>query len=264
MMIVLLQTLQLLQGKEDVDASDFLEGSFLFSESTDEEVEREAEVEGGGVNDNETDMTQLETVNDTTADMRDKTETFNLLDRAAFKEAQLNDETLKDAFEKAKNNHPGYIVHDGLLYRCELNKIFDVESDNMHRSRLAVPMQYRRHVLNTVHDGLFSGHLGVRKTQERLERSSGWLKCAASIALHIRSCHTCQMTAKKRKADRAPLCQTPIIENPMECVYLDFMEKFTPIVLQGRNIFWCFWIRARTILNYILCLACVLKEYARC
>ena len=113
--------------------------------------------------------------------------------------------------------------------------LFDVEADNIHMAKLIVPEKYRKILLETVHDNLISGHLGVRKTNDRISTEFCFPKLSAYVSEYIRKCHESQMTAKKRTADRAPLYETPIIRNAMECVYLDFLGEINPTSSSGKK-----------------------------
>ena len=159
----------------------------------------------------------------------------NLIEAANFKKAQVNDATLRDAFAKAAGGHPGFATFKGLLYRRDINALVDMEGDEIHSAKLVVPSEYRQKVLEVCHDSVWSGHFGVRKTKERLRKQFWWPTCEKQTAEYIRDCRQCQMSARRRVADRAPLCETPVVDTPFSEIYIDIMGEVHPTSTSGKR-----------------------------
>ena len=67
--------------------------------------------------------------------------------------------------------------------------------------KLVIPSYtLREEVMRAAHDSVFSGHLGVRKTLDLLQRQFWWVGMKQTVAKFIRSCDHCQrnksLTAK--------------------------------------------------------------------
>lgn len=112
---------------------------------------------------------------------------------------QKSDESLADLFdtvvpvEMVRSNAQGYFLLDRLLVRKWVphndlglgEPIFQV----------VVPTSLRDKVLHTSH-GDVAGHLGVRKTYDRILQYFFWPRLKRDVAQFIKTCHTCQLTSK--------------------------------------------------------------------
>ena len=81
----------------------------------------------------------------------------------ALQKEQLEDETLKGWWSLAKRGKGSLFVKDGLLYRNE--RILGQEF-----TQLCLPKNRRSEVLTMAHD-TFGGHLGTKRTQDRIRHS---------------------------------------------------------------------------------------------
>ena len=78
-------------------------------------------------------------------------------------------------------------------------------SRNSDKSRqLVVPKTLRDTVLKVAHDSLMSGHLGVRKTSNRVLGEFYWPGVTADIRRYCQSCSICQRTLAKGRVTRFP------------------------------------------------------------
>ena len=70
---------------------------------------------------------------------------------------------------RGKSSIHWFEVVDGILYR------YFKRSDNAEIARqLAVPRRYRKQVLKLGHDWVMAGHMGVRKTYDRIMQNFYW------------------------------------------------------------------------------------------
>ena len=65
-----------------------------------------------------------------------------------YKIAQIEDPSLSDAWTKAKQGHPGYVIRKGLLFKRQM--IYDFDEDESE-SLLAVPKGRRENILKMTH-----------------------------------------------------------------------------------------------------------------
>lgn len=137
---------------------------------------------------------------------------------------QQSDCTLQDLFSSVKegsgdqNSLPVYFLRDGLLCRQQ-----PMSSDILinPRIQIVVPVTFRQAVLQLSHEGV-AGHMGVRKTYDRILRKFYWPRIKRDVISYIRSCHTCQMTGKpNQKIPLAPLQPIAAVTTPFEHLIID-------------------------------------------
>ncbi len=113
---------------------------------------------------------------------------------------------------------PYYFLQDGLLCRQQ-----PVSTDSAldPRIQIVVPLTFRHAVLQLSHQGLV-GHMGVRKTYDRILRKFYWPRIKRDVVNYIRSCHICQMTGKpNQKVPLAPLQPIAVVTTPFEHLIID-------------------------------------------
>jgi transposase InsO family protein len=108
------------------------------------------------------------------------------------------------------------IILGGNLYRE-----FVDQSDNVIY-QFVVPKDERLDVMRRCHDSVYSGHLGVEKTTERIVRKFYWYKQLTEIQNYVQSCILCQQTKIPQQYNVAPL-QPLTPTRPSELVTTDIM-----------------------------------------
>ena len=63
--------------------------------------------------------------------------------------------------------------------------------------QLVVPKQLRVKVMKLAHETLLGGHLGMKKTTDRIMSSFYWPGLQRDVNLYCRSCDLCQRTTPK-------------------------------------------------------------------
>lgn len=116
--------------------------------------------------------------------------------------------------EKIQDVALGYFVQGDLLVRkwvpCDANVVGEAIY------QVIVPTEFRDMVLKVAHDDC--GHLGVRKTYDRVLHYFFWPRLKRDVAKYVKSCHICQLTGK-------PLCPISAVSQPLPpskygCAYL--------------------------------------------
>ena len=77
---------------------------------------------------------------------------------------QINDPSLTNCRKQAEAGKGGFVIVNGAVYHHD--KISDQSV-----CQLCVPVNRREEVLKLAHDSVFGGHLGERKTRERIRLS---------------------------------------------------------------------------------------------
>ena len=127
---------------------------------------------------------------------------------------------LDSVFSEAEiqNVAHGYFLQNDLLVR----KWVPCDSDFVGEPvfQVVVPDKFRDTVLKIAHDE--SGHLGVRKTYDRVLRGFFWPKLKRDVSNYVKTCHTCQLTGKPNQCVKpAPLCPIPAVGKPFEHLIID-------------------------------------------
>ena len=88
--------------------------------------------------------------------------------------------------------------------------------------QIVVPKIYHREVISIAHDSPMAGHLGVRKTHDRILSHFWWPTLRKDVSEYCRSCHTCQVVGKpNQKIPAAPLKPIPAFDEPFSRVIVD-------------------------------------------
>lgn len=150
-----------------------------------------------------------------------------------FRQDQEDCPHLGEARKLAKQGKGGFYIKDGLLFHRD--KILG-ESVN----QLVLPKSRRKEVLDLAHCSVFGGHLGARKTIERIRYSFHWMGMSEEVRRFCSSCADCQMVRGVRQMDRAPISPVARPELPFQIVNIDIIGPIEPASL-GRY-------------KYVLCL----------
>ena len=96
--------------------------------------------------------------------------------------------------------------------------------------QVVVPSEYREALMQLAHEGRLAGHLGVRKTVQRLRRSFWWSGIAGQVSSYIRRCHTYQVVGKPNQIiPVVPLKPIPAVEPPFSRVMIDVVGPLPPL-----------------------------------
>nr|XP_015210947.1 PREDICTED: uncharacterized protein LOC107078390 [Lepisosteus oculatus] len=143
-----------------------------------------------------------------------------------FGTAQLEDGNLRHAWGHVRKtdgewctdpntvSYPYFMTKNNLLYQVQQKGQEEVE-------QLLIPRPYQMKLLNLAHSHLMGGHLGVKKTSERLLSRFFWPGIYKAVEKYCRECPECQKSAPQPY--RNPLIPLPIIETPFERIGMDLV-----------------------------------------
>lgn len=154
------------------------------------------------------------------------TDQMTTSDGEDLREAQRNDPELRNLFEVAEENDPteSYYINEGVLMRRwkPPSCTSDVEWSTV--SQVVIPQKYRQSILKLAHDSSFAGHLGVRKTLDRIWRNFYWPGIRRDVSKYCKTCPTCQLVGKPNQPVKvAPLIPIPVFEEPFCRVMMDIV-----------------------------------------
>ena len=88
--------------------------------------------------------------------------------------------------------------------------------------QIVVPKVYRTEVISIAHDIPMAGHLGVKKTRDKIWQHFWWPSLKKDVSEYCKSCHTCQVVGKpNQKIPKAPLKPIPAFDEPFSRVIID-------------------------------------------
>ena len=134
---------------------------------------------------------------------------------ASIRSLVISDEPPKDS--------DGYFRRNGVvMHRKHLRSKGEFST---HIDRVVVPQFLRQEILRISHSIPIAGHMGIEKTRARLENHFYWPGFYSDIRNYCLTCPECQMIARKRVHERAPLNPVPIVAEPFEKVAIDIVGE---------------------------------------
>jgi transposase InsO family protein len=102
-------------------------------------------------------------------------------------------------------------LHNGLLKKEGLQD---------GKLRLVVPSCLQLEVMKSLHENLMSGHLGYKRTYQKLSTRFYWHKMKEAVYDFITCCETCQKNKKTKRRPRPPMFHLPV-GAPMDRISTD-------------------------------------------
>ncbi len=126
---------------------------------------------------------------------------------------------------EVKNHAQCYFIQNDVLMRKWVPHGEGFVDEPVYQ--VVVPSRFRSVVLQISHDE--SGHLGVRKTYDRILRYFFWPRLKHDVSTYIKSCHTCQITSKPNQSVKpTPLCPIPAVGQPFEHLIVNCVGPLPP------------------------------------
>lgn len=152
--------------------------------------------------------------------------------REQLRKAQLEDPTLRDAWEQSRARTHGMIEREGLLFHRD-------EIAGRSCLQLVLPEQRRKEVLCLAHDSTWAGHLGEKKTLQRIKGAFFWPGISADVKRYCQSCHQCQVKSNPRVRDRVPIAPIARPDTPFQVVNMDCIGPIDPPSARGHRYALC-------------------------
>ena len=137
------------------------------------------------------------------------------VNRSRLQKLQKTDQSLAAMREIAEED-TAVFWKDGLLHR-KSSRIGHEDWD-----QIVLPKECRRQVLEIAHSVPMGGHLGKKKTTQRILRRFFWPTLHRDVADFCRSCQVCQKFSH-RHVPRAPMVPLPIIEEAFSRIAMDIV-----------------------------------------
>ena len=127
-----------------------------------------------------------------------------------------------------------WLLWDSLELKDELLfKKFTSRDQTGDFCQFIVPQDMKSKILHQVHDNLLSGHLGCKRSLQKLRQKFYWFSMKQDVAIHIKKCDICEADKQPRKSPRAPL-GTLSSGAPWDVVATDYIGPF-PVTPRGNR-----------------------------
>ena len=173
-------------------------------------------------------MSRVDETNNSSLSSSDQSKILDSLGRIKLAKEQEEDPEVSSLLltavdEKEIGTDPvGFYLKSGVLMRKFRPPDVSANEEWNVYHQIVVPKCYRSSILSLAHDHVLSGHLGVRKTLDRVQRHFYWPKMRQDVADYCRTCHSCQVTGKPNQViPKAPLKPIPAFEEPFSRVIID-------------------------------------------
>ena len=167
--------------------------------------------------------------------MKEVTDKMSINKKNLIKMQEEDPTLLKLKQLKGTETRNGYVVsyekRGGIWYRIQERK--DDVGDP--RRQISVPKSLRERVMGVADDSLFGGHLGVKKTNDRIWTNFFWPGLHEDVTSFCRYCNVCQKTVARGSVPRAPLGDMPLIDQPFKRVAIDLVGPISPASDKGHR-----------------------------
>ena len=120
------------------------------------------------------------------------------------------------------------VIQDGILM-----KKFLKHDGTGEFLQFVVPTSLKKEILFQMHDSLVSGHLGRKKTKEKILQRFYWYSLKDDVNLYIQRCDTCAADKKPAKTPRAPMGSLRV-GAPGDRIATDYLGPF-PVTDRGHR-----------------------------
>ena len=160
----------------------------------------------------------------------DEVNSFLRVDKTDLIELQRKDASLGKYYGKEgrvfKGESESYFeVVDGILFRKYRNPRI---ARGEWIKQVLLPTSLRRTVMTVAHETIMGGHMGSKKTLDKIQACFYWPGIIADVTRFCQSCDICQKTVPKGAVGRVPLGKMPIIDEPFKRIAVDIVGPFNP------------------------------------
>ena len=122
-----------------------------------------------------------------------------------------------------------HVKRKGILYH--ITKRVDVGKKEL--KQILIPKDLRKKVMEAAHDKMLAGHMGVKKTKDRILTNFYWPGIHQDVVSFCRSCDVCQRTVSKGRVGKVSLGKMPLMDLPFKRVAVDLIDPITPASDKG-------------------------------
>ncbi len=131
--------------------------------------------------------------------------------------------------KQTRSGETSWTYIEGTLYR-QFQGV-----DGQKHYQLVVPRILRTEVMKLGHETMMAGHLGTRKTTDRIISEFYWPGCKSDIRRFCQSCKPCQLTVPKGRVAKVKLGRMPLMDTPFKRVAVDIIGPIFPASEKGNR-----------------------------
>ena len=115
-------------------------------------------------------------------------------------------------------------MKNGIVYRV----YHDMAQGGATTRQVVLPKSLRKYVMWIAHDTITGGHLGIRKTWEKITINFYWPGVDGDVARYCQLCDVCQKMVSKGTVPKVPLQIIPVVDAPFKRVAMDLIGLRDP------------------------------------
>ena len=94
--------------------------------------------------------------------------------------------------------------------------------------QVMVPKKLRKSVMDLGYASIMGGHMGIKKTTDKIMSSFYWPGIHSDVTHFCRSCDVCQKTTPRGRVPKVPLQGMPLVDMPFKRVAIDLIGEIKP------------------------------------
>ena len=160
-----------------------------------------------------------------------------IVDREKLKQMQREDESLRKYWDR-----------DDVLVKGQAEISFEEKCGVLYRlykhpyvnggkplKQVMVPEKLRRPIMEVAHGSIMGGHMGIKKTTDKIQSAFYWPGIHGDVTRFCKSCDVCQKTVNKGSVPKVPLEKMPLIDKPFKRVAIDLVGPISPPSEEGHR-----------------------------
>ena len=100
--------------------------------------------------------------------------------------------------------------------------------------QVMVPEKLRRPIMEVAHESIMDGHMGIKKTTDKIQNAFYWPRIQGDLTRFCKSCDVCQ-TVRKGSVPKVPLEKMLLIDKPFKRVAIDLVGPISPPSEEGHG-----------------------------
>ena len=132
----------------------------------------------------------------------------------------------RSSHAEVKNNDDANVlqVKEAITDACNPSKLSTRRHRKYHVKKVIyLPDVMKQKVLKVFHDAPEAGHMGIRKTINRIVNRVYWPQMRTDIKNYVKSCHVCQTVKYDNVKPAGPMGKTDPAEDVFHTVFIDFV-----------------------------------------
>ena len=160
-----------------------------------------------------------------------------IVDKQKLKQMQSEDESLRKYWDRGDVLDKGqaeisFQVKSGILYCIYKHPFVNIGKPV---KQLMVPVQLRPRIMEVAYGSIMGGHLGIKKTTDKIESACYWPGIQSDLTRFCKSCDVCQKTVNKGSVPKVPLQKMPLIDTSFKRVAIDLVGPIRPPSEEGHR-----------------------------